>query len=246
MVACFLDRLRKIKSDMRLHSLKPGYLQRACALLFQLAFLISSVGVVASDEDVVPEKHVIEGKVVPPEIATSEWLTSTRILVNGGEQLGFLRSDGSFSVHNLAPGSYVVEVANPDHVYEPVRVDINSKGKFRARRVNYIQSNLIQTLAYPLKLKSRGPFQYFQIRETWRITDFLMNPMVLMMVVPLLLIMVLPKLMNAADPETQREMHQMQMPKYDMPELSEMMTTLFTGGNKRQQQAKTTRVAKKR
>lgn len=43
-----------------------------------------------------------------------------------------------------------------------------------------------------------------------------------------------------------QEMHQMQMPKYDMPELSEMMTSLFTGGNKRQQQAKTTRVAKKR
>lgn len=81
-------------------------------------------------------------------------------------------------VHNLPPGSYVVEVANPDYMYEPVRVDINSKGKFRARRVNYIQSNLIQTLTYPLKLKSRGPFQYFQIRETWRVTDFLMNPMV--------------------------------------------------------------------
>uniref|UniRef100_V5H7J4 Putative membrane protein n=1 Tax=Ixodes ricinus TaxID=34613 RepID=V5H7J4_IXORI len=58
-----------------------------------------------------------------------------------------------------------------------------------------------------------------------------MNPMVLMMVVPLLVIMVLLKLMNAADPETQREMNQMQMPKYDMPELSEMMTSLFTGGN---------------
>lgn len=222
------------------------YLQCASFVLAQFIFVTTRIIPVTCDEDVVPDKHVIEGKVVPPEIATSEWLTSTRILVNGGEQLGFLRSDGSFSVHNLSPGSYVVEVANPDHMYEPVRVDINSKGKFRARRVNYIQSNLIQTLTYPLKLKSRGPFQYFQVRETWRITDFLMNPMVLMMVVPLLLIMVLPKLMNAADPETQREMHQMQMPKYDMPELSEMMTSLFTGGNKRQQQAKTTRVAKKR
>lgn len=225
---------------------KPVYLQCASFVLAQFIFVTTRIIPVTCDEDVVPDKHVIEGKVVPPEIATSEWLTSTRILVNGGEQLGFLRSDGSFSVHNLSPGSYVVEVANPDHMYEPVRVDINSKGKFRARRVNYIQSNLIQTLTYPLKLKSRGPFQYFQVRETWRITDFLMNPMVLMMVVPLLLIMVLPKLMNAADPETQREMHQMQMPKYDMPELSEMMTSLFTGGNKRQQQAKTTRVAKKR
>lgn len=214
-------------------------------VLTVLGFALPVTTAVSIDEDVVSDRHVIEGKVIPPEIASPEWLTSTRIIVNGGEQLGFLRSDGSFSVHNLSPGSYVVEVANPDHTYEPVRVDINSKGKFRARRVNYIQSNLIQTLAYPLKLKSRGPFQYFQIRETWRITDFLMNPMVLMMVVPLLLIMVLPKLMNAADPETQREMNQMQMPKYDMPELSEMMTSFFTGGNKRQQ-LKAARAVKKR
>uniref|UniRef100_A0A0K8RMC8 Putative secreted salivary protein n=1 Tax=Ixodes ricinus TaxID=34613 RepID=A0A0K8RMC8_IXORI len=214
--------------------------------IYLLGRSVSSVAAMDEDAAAVSDRHVIEGKVVPPEVASPEWLTSTRILVNGGEQLGFLKNDGSFMVHNLLPGSYVVEVANPDYMYEPVRVDINSKGKLRARRVNYIQSNLIQTLAYPLKLKSRGPFQYFQIRETWRVTDFLMNPMVLMMVVPLLVIMVLPKLMNAADPETQREMNQMQMPKYDMPELSEMMTSLFTGGNRRQQVAKTARVAKKR
>lgn len=214
--------------------------------IYLLGRSVSSVAAMDEDAAAVSDRLVIEGKVVPPEVASPEWLTSTRVIVNGGEQLGFLKNDGSFMVHNLPPGSYVVEVVNPDYMYEPVRVDINSKGKFRARRVNYIQSNLIQTLTYPLKLKSRGPFQYFQIRETWRVTDFLMNPMVLMMVVPLLVIMVLPKLMNAADPETQREMNQMQMPKYDMPELSEMMTSLFTGGNRRQQVAKTARVAKKR
>ena len=36
----------------------------------------------------------------------------------------------------------------------------------------------------------------------------LMNPMIIMMVLPLLLITVLPKMMN--DPETKREMEQMQ------------------------------------
>jgi hypothetical protein len=36
----------------------------------------------------------------------------------------------------------------------------------------------------------------------------LMNPMVLMMVLPLLLVTVLPKMMN--DPETKKEMEQMQ------------------------------------
>lgn len=53
--------------------------------------------------------------------------------------------------------------------------------------------------------------------------------MVLMMVLPLLLIMVLPKMMNAADPDTQRDLQQMQMPKYDMPELSEVMTSWLGG-----------------
>ena len=57
-------------------------------------------------------------------------------------------------------------------------------------------------------MKSLGRHRYFQKREEWKITDMLMNPMVMMMVLPLLLITVLPKMMN--DPETKREMEQMQ------------------------------------
>ncbi|KAG8181014.1 hypothetical protein JTE90_024762 [Oedothorax gibbosus] len=189
-------------------------------------------------------KYAIDGTVIPPDLVTPDWLLSTKVLVNGGERLGFLRNDGSFRVGNVEPGSYVVEVINPNYIYEPARVDINSKGKFRARKLNYVQTNLVHQVQYPLKFKVRAPYKYFQVREAWRITDFLMNPMVLMMVLPLLLIMVLPKMMNAADPETQREMQQMQMPKYDVPELSEMMTSFFTGG-KRQAPARN-KVVKKR
>ena len=63
-------------------------------------------------------------------------------------------------------------------------------------------------MPYPLKMKTMGRYSYFQKREEWKITDMLMNPMILMMVLPLLLITVLPKMMN--DPETKREMEQMQ------------------------------------
>lgn len=70
---------------------KLVYLQCAYVVLSQLICISIRISPVTCDEEVVPDKHVIEGKVVPPEIATSEWLTSTRILVNGGEQLGFLR-----------------------------------------------------------------------------------------------------------------------------------------------------------
>lgn len=43
----------------------------------------------------------------------------------------FLRTDGSFVVHDIPSGSYVVEVISPAYRFEPVRVDITSKGKMR-------------------------------------------------------------------------------------------------------------------
>ncbi len=111
-------------------------------------------------------------------------------------------------VNGLPTGSYLIEVVNPDYYYEPVRIDINSKGKIRARKVNNVQPTQVTQVAYPLKLKSLGRNSYFQKREEWKVTDMLMNPMVMMMVLPLLLITVLPKMMN--DPETKKEMEQMQ------------------------------------
>lgn len=61
-------------------------------------------------------------------------------------------------------------------------------------------------------------------------TDFLFNPMVIMMVLPLLLIMVLPKMMN--DPETKEDLKQItNMAKMsEFPEMSEMFTSFFSGG----------------
>ncbi|XP_054167135.1 ER membrane protein complex subunit 7 homolog [Oppia nitens] len=198
----------------------------------------NNIEVIGSNEITNNNKHyTIDGKVIVHSDmiqSMNHFLTNTKVIANYGQHFAFLRSDGSFSMTHLTPGSYLLEISNPDYFYEPIRVDINSKGKTRARKVNYIQTSAVQQLSYPLKFKTKGHFKYFQIRETWKITDFLLNPMVLMMVLPLLLIMVLPKMMNSADADTQREMQNMQMPKYDVPELSEMMTSWFTGGPKTQ------------
>lgn len=43
----------------------------------------------------------------------------------------FSRTDGSFVVHDIPSGSYVVEVISPAYRFDPVRVDITSKGKMR-------------------------------------------------------------------------------------------------------------------
>lgn len=183
-----------------------------------------------SDEENSSTRYTIEGRVyaldqfaVPPN-----WQANTRLHVNGGEFIGFVREDGTFIIHNIPSGSYVLEVLHPQFSYEPVRVEINTKGKYRARKVNYIQTSQVIQVPYPLLMKPLSRTRYFQIREQWRITDFLANPMVLMMVLPLLLIMVLPKMMN--DPETKKEMEQIgSLTKFEMPEMSQMMTNLLSG-----------------
>ncbi|XP_022322937.2 endoplasmic reticulum membrane protein complex subunit 7-like [Crassostrea virginica] len=176
------------------------------------------------------DRFKIEGKVTLTDARNSDWLGVTRVLVDGGDYVGYLRSDGSFVVNDLPSGSYVIEVSNPNYIFESARVDISQKGKVRARRVNYLQHSDKTLLSYPLDIKDRQKAKYFQTREQWKVTDFLMNPMVLTMVLPLLLIMVLPKLMNAADPEAQKEM-QSQMKAFNdkstVPDISEMLASWF-------------------
>lgn len=152
-------------------------------------------------------------------------LMNTKILINYGQYTAFPREDGSFEVDNLPSDSYVVEVTHPHYHYDPVRVDITSKGKIRARKVNNLQPSSVQTLDYPLQFRPKSLRNYFMPRETWRIMDLLFNPMVIMMVVPLVIIWLLPKMMNNQEVPAQRD--NVQMPEYNVPELSEMMASMF-------------------
>uniref|UniRef100_A0A8C4R3K6 Endoplasmic reticulum membrane protein complex subunit 7 n=1 Tax=Eptatretus burgeri TaxID=7764 RepID=A0A8C4R3K6_EPTBU len=174
--------------------------------LILIWILINSVRSAEADE-VSPEGFRIEGRVSVPGTKAQEWMSLARLLVDGGEFTAQLRTDGSFIVHNIPSGSYVVEVASPNFKFDPVRVDITSKGKIRARKVNYIKSSEVVSLPYPLRLR------------------------VLMMAVPLLIIFLLPKVVNTNDPEMRKEMEQsmnMLSPNKDLPDVSELMTRFFT------------------
>ncbi|TKR68692.1 hypothetical protein L596_030938 [Steinernema carpocapsae] len=175
--------------------------------------------------------YTIEGEAaVPADLLPKKfWQRSLRILVDHGKYVGFVREDGKFAIHNIPSGSYIIEVANADYVFEPVRVDISSRGKMRARRLNVLQPNAVSQIAYPLNLVARQPANYFRKREELRVTDMLMNPMVLMVAVPLVLMLVLPKL-AANDPELQKEMENMKMPKLDGMDMSDMLANYFGGG----------------
>lgn len=215
-----------------------------------VAFLVCLNSALCADSSIEDDNstagYAIEGKVFLLSDYPQNWQANTRIHVNGGEYLGFLKKDGSFVVHNVPTGSYVVEVINPEYTFEPVRVEINSKGKYRARKVNHIQISQIIQVPYPLRLKALGKTRYFQVREQWRLTDFLFSPMVLMMVLPLVLIMILPKVMN--DPETKKEMEQISSltNKFDMPEVSDMVSNFLAGSSHNTQQNKKALKTKKK
>ena len=94
-------------------------------------------------------------------------------------------------------------------------------------------------LPYPIKAKPLGKYRYFEKREEWKVTDVLFNPMVMMMVMPLLLITVLPKMMQ--DPETKKDMEEMQVKmnvQTQLPDMSEMLTSFLGGGAPTQNQNK--------
>ena len=156
-------------------------------MTYGLCLLVSTVPDVESSSN-----FQIEGKVAPPDSKPKDWYWTTKIYLEGGKRMAYLKEDNSFIITGLA-----LEVSNPDYYYESVRVDINSTGKVRARKVNNLQpksKSKVKQLPYPLRLKSPGPFKYFQAREEWKVTDMLMNPTVIIMVLSLLLVTVLPKI----------------------------------------------------
>jgi ER membrane protein complex subunit 7 len=175
-------------------------------------------------------------------------LENTRIIVDDGKYVGFLRNDGTFSISGLPSNSYVVEVSSPRNVYEPVRVDINSKGKVRVRRLNLLQPSDVTVLRYPINFESKGYPNYFHKREQFRVMDILMSPMVLMMGLPLLLVLVLPKLINQ-DPELQRELQQttsmLQPSQQNLPNISDLMNSFLPNDKPKPKPSATTKSSTK-
>jgi hypothetical protein len=190
----------------------------------------------------------IEGKVII-EGDDDSWIAETVVVVDGGKYRGFLKSNGGFIINRVPPGSYLVEVVSPNHVFEPARVDISSKtGKIRARKANILRPTQVLHLPYPLRFKAEEQAQFFEKRESWSMLSMLKNPMILLLVAPVILMLIVPKLMKSVDPEYQKEMqdsmNMFQQPGSSMPSLEEMFTNMFgSGGSGQSNKAITTGAA---
>lgn len=62
----------------------------------------------------------IEGTIIAPSGASSNWAVETKVRVDGKRYFGFVKPDGSFVISEVPPGSYLVEFTNPTYLFQVI------------------------------------------------------------------------------------------------------------------------------
>ncbi|KAI9034384.1 hypothetical protein DFJ74DRAFT_649357 [Hyaloraphidium curvatum] len=125
------------------------------------------------------------------------------VTLDFGKHVGFPRSDGSFSIPDVPPGLYILEVTSVLYIYDRLWIEVDADG---VRASTYVpgteyERNAAYAVPYPLELAPRAPYSYFTPREGFNFFAILQNPMILMMGFMLVGVYLLPKLAEGIDPE---------------------------------------------
>eukprot|EP00730_Choanoeca_flexa_P015454 TRINITY_DN7098_c0_g1_i1.p1 TRINITY_DN7098_c0_g1~~TRINITY_DN7098_c0_g1_i1.p1 ORF type:complete len:227 (+),score=57.71 TRINITY_DN7098_c0_g1_i1:54-734(+) len=157
------------------------------ASILVLALLASAAG-----------SNQLKGKVHIPSGAENDFLTTTKVLLDGGQYVGYLSEEGYFTINDLPSASYHLEVASPKYTFQPLRVDVDSRFDNGARAFKADPVGGLPPVSVPysesvgLNLRPMGRMDYFEPKKQWSILDALMNPMILMAVLPMALMYMMP------------------------------------------------------
>eukprot|EP01012_Entosiphon_sulcatum_P002656 TRINITY_DN1058_c0_g1_i1.p1 TRINITY_DN1058_c0_g1~~TRINITY_DN1058_c0_g1_i1.p1 ORF type:complete len:186 (-),score=35.98 TRINITY_DN1058_c0_g1_i1:177-713(-) len=130
-----------------------------------------------------------------------------RAIVNGGERVVYVATDGNFVIPNLPPGSHILDFSVPDFIFPQVRLDVSKKNpaKVRATRNDERRG---EPLPYPLILEPKAKANYFAVREVYDVTAMLKQPMVIMMLIGAVMVFLMPRL--ADQDEMKQQMQEVQ------------------------------------
>ncbi|KAL7669818.1 hypothetical protein ACOME3_004764 [Neoechinorhynchus agilis] len=200
--------------------------------IFTLVFIFG----LCRQENRQPALFSIEGSVLP--CPNADVLLNAWISIDDNHRIAHFDRNGRFVATRVSHGSHIVRLMHPDVHFQPIRVDISTRGKYRVRRANILQQDLYGgdlNLPYPVvfDFKSAQLIQYEQKPlNRFALREILMNPMVLMMVVPVIILVLLPKLIEG-DPQVKEDLQSagnLLQPRGDVPDLSEIVSNWF-GGN---------------
>ncbi|GKU87305.1 hypothetical protein SLEP1_g1728 [Rubroshorea leprosula] len=173
-------------------------------LFFQLCVSLLPTAVAISPAS--GDGYTINGRVKIPQglgvkgFVSSGKISNVKVMLNGGQNITFLRPDGYFSFHNVPAGTHLIEVAAIGHFFSPVRVDVSARnpGKVQAALTEN-RKGLSELVLEPLREE-----QYYEIREPFSIMSVVKSPMGLMMGFMLVVVFLMPKLVENMDPEEMR------------------------------------------
>ncbi|KAG0629225.1 hypothetical protein M758_1G086800 [Ceratodon purpureus] len=153
--------------------------------------------------------HVVEGR-VKVEVMRGKGFSKTaniKVIINAGEQVSFIRTDGSFSFEGVPGGTYLLEVAALGYFFPMVRVDVSSRlpGEIRA---SYIEGP--RRISGSLVLEPLREENYYEIREPFSLMGLLKSPMGLMIGFMVICVFLLPMLMDSIDPEEMKRLQETQ------------------------------------
>ncbi|KAI3823529.1 hypothetical protein L1987_04968 [Smallanthus sonchifolius] len=186
-------------------------------LLVQLCFLSSSIATGNGSG------YAINGRVKIPGFSDKGFglpvkANNAKVILNGGQQVTFLKPDGYFSFHNVPAGTLLIEVDVIGYFFSPVRVDVSARnpGKVQAALTEN-RRGLNELVLEPLKDE-----QYYEIREPFNIMSIVKSPMGLMIGFMVVVVFLMPKLVENMDPEEIRKAQE-EMRNQGVPSLANLM-----------------------
>jgi len=179
---------------------RRNLVSRLCTILALTSLLPGSASAVLSTR--IADGYIIAGRVKVEELGLKSHgfpskTANVKVILDGGDRVSFIRSDGYFSFYDVPAGTHLIEVVAMGYIFSPVRVHVNARlhGKIQAYQTeNRIPLN--ELVLEPLREE-----YYYEKREPFSLLSLLKNPMGLMIGFMVFAVFVLPKLMESIDPE---------------------------------------------
>uniref|UniRef100_A0A1J3GJC8 ER membrane protein complex subunit 7-like protein n=1 Tax=Noccaea caerulescens TaxID=107243 RepID=A0A1J3GJC8_NOCCA len=182
-----------------------------------LIFFASTLPWSSGSED----SYTITGRVrIPPSnvIGHTAKLSNVKVILNGGQNVTFLRPDGYFTFHKVTAGTHLIQVSAMGYFFSPVRVDVSARhrGKVQAT-LTETRRSLTELVLEPLREE-----RYYEIREPFSVISIVKSPMGLMVGFMVVVVFLMPKLMENIDPEEMKQAQE-EMRRQGVPSLSSLL-----------------------
>jgi len=146
--------------------------------------------------------------VIHHALTGDETQRTVRLHLQGSPYTGFSRQDGTFVIHDVAPGLYILEVLDSQWIWPQLEIDVGLRESGAVHA--FALGPQKEPAGYPLVLQPAGRAAYFETREGFKWRSLLANPMMITMAFSVISLFVLPKMIANMDPETLKEIQETQ------------------------------------